>query len=52
MALITWAIDVPHIPIQMDAILKNEVNPISGLKLHIPDDLQWLSKPFFGELSK
>jgi len=30
---------------------KNEVNPISGLKLYIPDDLQWLSKPFFGELS-
>jgi len=30
---------------------KNEVNPISGLKLYIPDDLQWLSKPFFGELN-
>ena len=28
MALITWAIDVPHIPLQRDAILKNGANPI------------------------
>ena len=27
MALITWAIDVPHIPIQRDAILKNGAKP-------------------------
>ena len=28
MALILWAIDVPHIPLQRDAILKNGANPI------------------------
>jgi hypothetical protein len=28
MALIAWAIDVPHIPLQRDAILWNEANPI------------------------
>jgi len=27
MALIAWAIDVPHMPLQKDAILRNGANP-------------------------
>jgi len=27
MALIAWAIDVPHMPLQRDAILRNGANP-------------------------
>jgi hypothetical protein len=28
MALIAWAIDVPHMPLQRDAILWNGANPL------------------------
>ena len=30
MALIAWAIDVPHMPLQRDAILQNGANPKTG----------------------
>ena len=31
MALIAWAIDVPHMPLQRDAILQNGANPQNWL---------------------
>ena len=33
MALMAWAIDVPHIPLQRDAILKNGANPQNWIQL-------------------